>query len=191
MLVSRNFNHYGMWYHFFGNLDKFYPLVNGQHRAFRQFIYEVILPKKVPDEYFTDETERCSGSDNIECVVQERPSRYKRIIEKALEDRGERQAHYVVLKALVESMKTNFVCCELPVWLPDGKRVGHIDGIEFAEGNPSIFVWDYKPFCSNGNEDASGQLTMYKLILAQLLKIPLEEIGCGWFDNAMEVIVVP
>lgn len=56
--------------------------------------------------------------------IDERPSRYKDIIEDALANQGSKQRHYVVEKALLESPETNFVISELPVWLPEGQRVG-------------------------------------------------------------------
>jgi len=190
MIVKKSFFHYGTtWYHCLINLDKLKLWNNQTHYKFRKLITNVILADKVPNEYFTEDARRCyNAKELIPSNLLERPARYKKLIEQALETRGELSRHYVVEKALLEAPQTNFVVAELPVWLPEGRRVGHIDLIELAEGKPSILVWDYKP---NAEEELpTGQIQMYAVILAQMLKVPLFEIQAGWFDQSMEVLVV-
>jgi len=188
-LLRRSFYHYeSTWYHCLINPEKLFPLVNPVHKNLREFIYGVIIPEKVPNEYFHKGADRCFNAGHLNCKIVERPSRYRNIIKQALENRGDKQAHYVVEKALVESPETKFVISEVPVWLPQGVRVGHIDVIELAEGNPSIVVWDYKP--RSNEHDASGQLSMYAVILAKMINVPLQQIQIGWFDEVSEVLVV-
>ena len=190
-IIKRAYNHYGMWFHTYLNADKLEHFSNKNEVLFKftNFMLRNVVRNRVPDQYFTEEADRCYNFGEVDCTVFERPSRYKDIIEKALANKGDRQQHYVVLKALVESPKTNFVICELPIWLTGGKRVGHIDAIELSEEKPSIFNWDFKPHNAT-DIDASGQVSVNALILATMLKIPLTEIKSGWFDETAEVLLI-
>ena len=186
---QRIFEHYGQTFHSFVNVTKLEKLKQYSESTLRlaDFITDVILDDRIPHEYFTEDKPRCSSLKPLKCVVTERPSRYRNIILKALQNRGNREKHYVVLKALVENPETNIVICEMPVWSINGQMLGHIDCIELTQGNPSIWIWDYKPY---SDIDPSGQICMYQILLSQLIQVPIFQIGIGWFNEIEEVVIV-
>ena len=189
MLEMRHFHHYTQHFHHFTNTEKLEKLcTNEVTLKFKQFITDTVLAHKVPDEFFTNDKQRCSSQKIREGYIVEKPSRYRKIIETALANQNGRERHYVVLKALVENVATNVVSCEVPVWSENGETVGHIDCVEiFPLGIPQIFVSDFKPHAET--ELPLGQVLMNKILLAQLCEIPLRNIGMLWFDQIGEYIV--
>ena len=191
-----------MWLHYSGT-QRFFTFINARKvldfyesnaseyaEKVVEFIYNYLIKRNVPDKEFTNDKNRCSSMGEYPCNVLERPSRYKKIIEKALANKGEKEAHYVVLKALVESYETNIGLCEIPIWSGNYATVGHIDAIELYEGkgNPTIAILDFKPQLPN--ESFSGQVQLYRYLFAELLDIPLSEIAGGAFNNVQETMIV-
>lgn len=196
-LIRRSFHHYvdksgngGTWYHFLTNLDKFCLCKQPEHFALRDFVINTILERKVPDNFFHPEADRCCTEESDDYVSVKKPVRFKNIIDEALRNQGHAQRHYVVQKALVESPETNFVCAEIPVWCEHGERVGHMDLIEICQGQPALMIADLKPRLSSDGEKWYAQLATYRIVLAGMLKIPLDSIGILAFDNLIEEIAV-
>jgi len=169
--------------------------INEHHKKFRDFIVDVLLEKKVPDECFIERSGSITASSRgtRDCTILQNTSRYKYIIKNSLKNLHGRQRHYVVLKHLVEHDLTNAVVCEVPVWKkndpPNKHAAGHIDMIEFFEKTPSIVIQDYKPMAFQ-IDPPSGQLLFYQSMISQMLDIPYSEVGIGYFDEVVEIMLV-
>ncbi len=193
-MMAKHFFHYNTThYHLQYNNQKFASLYNPQNSAIsslRHFIVDTVLGFGVPDEFFKEGVQRSHRMEpvNIDKICQ--PTRYKTIIDEALRNRGTHERHYIVQKYLVEDPRTNFVVSELPLWSVGGETTGHVDLVELGLFNPPyIWLWDYKPNSSRTESiNASGQLSMYRALLAQHLGIDDRLIGIGQFDNVVESI---
>ena len=195
-MIKRYWVHYGAQrIFFFFNDDKFFNLYDPRNETlskFNYFIRNMILDGSPPEEYFIPhKTSRASATPEIKRDLVEVPCRYGKIIREALQYQGKRQRHYVVLKALVESVETNFVMCELPLWTENGETTGHVDLIEISRDKPPyIWIWDLKPFSSQtGHTHYTGQLEMYRVMLGQHLNVDFRNIGLGWFDDVQETTI--
>ena len=192
-LRSVHFFHYGSQ-HFstLVNMTKLRKLCkNEYHRKFVDFVENQLLTKNIPDGYFIERSKRASGIPEVKSILDTRPSRYKPIIDAALRNLNGRERHYVVQKYLVTNSCTDYVVSEFPVWneYANPPTSGHIDVIEMTEGNPSIILADYKPWCLQ-IVPPTGQLNFYKILFSQLLEIPFNEIGLLYFDEIAEIYIV-
>lgn len=193
-MIHKSFFHYGQtYYHLQYNSDKFASLYNPQNSAIsalRRFIVDTVLDSGVPNEFFNETAQRSHKMPPTNADKIPQPTRYKAIIDDALKNRGKYERHYVVQKYLVESPNTNFVLSELPLWAETGATTGHVDLVELGLFNPPyIWLWDYKPNSSRTESiNASGQLGMYRVLLAQHLGIDDRLIGIGQFDEVEESI---
>jgi hypothetical protein len=94
--------------------------------------------------------------------------------------------HSKVLEKLVINPLTNCLVCELPLW--DATMIGHMDLLEMNYRGFKYFIWDYKGQDVR-NLPSYTQVYLYKILFCNTFKIPLSEVGTGYFDSQHEVIV--
>ena len=190
-IIRRPFKHHNMFYHFILNKTKLdYLCFTEEAIKLRRFLTETVAERKVPDHFFDIEgNPRCSSEPSINCFVDIVPNEWRKIIEEAIATKGDREKHYVVLKALVESSETNVVACEIPVWtVGSGYYTGHVDCLSLNQKMPQIVVNDFKPRLTVGEDGGFGQLRMYKTLIAQLLEVAFDNIQCVLFDHIAKMI---
>lgn len=193
--IKRTYNHYGMYFNSFINVGKLYNYYhkygeeNENVEKLVMFIWKYIINKEVPDQEFTNDKNRCSSMAHIDMLTVEKSSRHEKLIKKALFKKEDREAHFVVLRELVRHPDTGIFACEIPVWTDNFHTVGHVDCLELLNGNPFLFVWDYKPQL-HVSEKWTGQVMMDRILLSDLTDVPMYEIGGGAFNQVMEEIMV-
>jgi hypothetical protein len=83
------------------------------------------------------------------------------------------------------------IAAEVPVWTDSQEAkehlglgfplTGHIDLLRFKGGQ--VEIWDFKPH-AHREKYAKIQVLFYALLLSLRAKIPMENIMCGYFDDA-------
>jgi len=161
---------------------------NGNHILERtcRFFDEIVFAKKVPHRLFQNGvSERITQimDKNKEMFVIEQPSRFREYVLEALSEQ-KHSKHYDVLSFILEYYD-NAISIEVPVWSERDKKVGHLDLLTYE--HPFLFIWDYKPNASETN--ACSQLSWYRKLWCELLKIDVRHVKIGWFDEQKEFIV--
>lgn len=106
-----------------------------------------------------------------------------------------RKAHELVESLFIERDKST-VSTEIPVWMEnsesnfgvDGVLTGHIDLLRIE--NNKIWVWDYKPKAEK-EKYAATQTFLYASMLSKRTNTPMNNFGCGYFDENSAFIFDP
>jgi hypothetical protein len=154
----------------------------------------------IPQELFTHpDNPGCSGLRQDHAIEMEKSASH------AIIDSAQKSRSHIKFKSRHENLQQWFllndahaIAAELPVWTTEEESrkhldlsfplTGHIDLLRYD--NSKIEIWDYKPK-AHREKWAKIQVLYYARLLSLRTKTPLENIVCGYFDEAVAFTFCP